>query len=272
MYWVRLLFSGFISLASVFPLSAEQFQLLVTVFDRKTGSPIQNLQENNFSVVDDTKVLQVVSAEYKSDPVDVVLLVDTSMLGGLVRPLLIPFVKGLGRDERMSIVEFHDSASLLQDFTNDRKILSSSLRGLSYANNPRILDALFATLDGDLGAASEYRRVIILLASGVEGHSKTPLLDVLSLARETGTSIYPVYVGSVEKRLFKHLADQTGGAHFRVRLKKEDPETLAKNVYSLLRSYYVLNLTGSYTLGGQLTVKVKGDSKPRLRVSTFIHM
>ncbi len=261
------LIAGVVLLSGLFAsiAAAQQIQLLVTVFDEKTGQPIENLAAGNFSVIDDKTPLRVIAAEYKKTLLDVMLLVDTSALGEVVRPLSAAFVEALGPDEQMAIVGFHDSADLLQDFTNSKQTLMGSLRGVRFGNNPRILDALFAGLDGGFGVSSAARRVIVLLAAGVEGRSKVPLADVLRLAKDKRASIYPVYVEGVERRLFRRLARRTGGAHFRARPRKQDPKDLAATVYSVLRGHYVLELTGVYTLGDRMEIKIQGLPKSDLK-------
>ena len=254
---------GVVLILRVFAQSAwaQQAELLVTVFDEKTGEPIENLQAGNFSVIDDKTPLRVVNAEYKKTLLDVMMLVDTSALGQVVRPLSAAFIEALEPDEQMAIVGFHDSADLLQDFTNSKQTLMGSLRGVRYGNNPRILDALFAALDGGFAVSSAARRVIVLLAAGVEGRSKVPLADVLRLAREKRASIYPVYASGADRGLFRRLARRTGGAHFRARPRKQDPKDLARAVYAVLRGHYVLELTGIYTLGDRMEIKIQGLPK-----------
>ena len=252
-----LVFLGFLAPS----VSAQQAQLLVTVFDEKTGRPIEDLQAANFSVIDDKTPLRVVGAEYKKTPLDVMMLVDTSALGEVVRPLSAAFIEGLEPDEQMAIVGFHDSADLLQDFTNSKQTLMGSLRGVRYGNNPRILDALFAALDGGFAVSSAARRVIVLLTAGVEGRSKVPLADVLRLAKDKRASIYPVYASGVDRGLFRRLARRTGGAHFRARPRKQNPKDLSEIVYSVLRGHYVLELAGVYTLGDRMEIKIQGMPK-----------
>ena len=246
--------------------SAQQAQLLVTVFDEKTGHPIEYLQAGNFSVVDDKTPLRVVGADYRKTLLDIMLVVDTSALGEIVRPLSAAFVEARDRDEPMAVVGFHDSADLLQDFTNSQKALKNSLRGIRYRNNPRILDALFAVLDGGFDVSSAARRVIVLLAAGVEGRSRVPMSEVLRLAREKRSSIFPVYVKGLERGLFRRLAQRTGGAHFQARPRKQTPEDLAKTVYSVLRGHYVLELAGVYTLGDRMEIKVQGLPKTNAKL------
>ena len=75
---------------------AYVLKLIVTVIDEKTGRPIENLQVSNFSVMDDKTPLRVVSAQYQKHLLDVMVLLDTSALGEVVRPLGAAFIDRLG--------------------------------------------------------------------------------------------------------------------------------------------------------------------------------
>ena len=250
---------------SVFPALAQQVKLLVTVVDEKTGQPIDNLQASNFLVVDDKKPLQVVSAEYQKHLLDVMVLLDTSALGEAVRPLGASFIDGLGEKEQMAIVSYHDSAELLQDFTDSKELLRNSLRQLRYGNNPRALDGLFAALDSGFDVSSAGRRVIVVLTAGVEGRSHVALGEVLRLAREKRVSIYPVYASGADRALFRRLAQRTGGADFGERRLKLKPKEMAEVVYSVLRGSYALELSGVYTLGERLEISIQGLAKSKVK-------
>ena len=250
---------------SVFPALAQQVKLLVTVVDEKTGHPIDNLQASNFLILDDKKPLQVVSAEYQKHLLDVMVLLDTSALGEAVRPLGASFVDGLGEKEQMAIVAYHDSAELLQDFTDSKELLRNSLRQLRYGNNPRALDGLFAALDSGFDVSSAGRRVIVVLTAGVEGRSHVALGEVLRLAREKRVSIYPVYASGADRALFRRLAQRTGGADFGERRLKLKPKEMAEVVYSVLRGSYTLELSGVYTLGERLEISIQGLAKSKVK-------
>ena len=250
---------------SVFPALAQQVKLLVTVVDEKTGHPIDNLQASNFLILDDKKPLQVVSAECQKHLLDVMVLLDTSALGEAVRPLGASFVDGLGEKEQMAIVAYHDSAELLQDFTDSKELLRNSLRQLRYGNNPRALDGLFAALDSGFDVSSAGRRVIVVLTAGVEGRSHVALGEVLRLAREKRVSIYPVYASGADRALFRRLAQRTGGADFGERRLKLKPKEMAEVVYSVLRGSYTLELSGVYTLGERLEISIQGLAKSKVK-------
>jgi len=251
--------------ASAFPAPAQEVKLVVTVIDEKTGRPIKNLQASNFSVMDDKTPLRVAGAQYQKHLLDVMVLLDTSALGEVVRPLGAAFIDRLGEKEQMAIVAYHDSADLLQDFTSSKELLRNSLRGLRYGNNPRALDGLFAALDGGFDVSSAGRRVIVLLTAGVEGHSRVALGEVLELAREKRVSIYPVYVSGVDRGLFRRLAQRTGGADFGAKRLKLKPKELSEVAYSVLRGSYTLELSGVYTLGDRLEIKIQGLPKSKIK-------
>jgi len=246
-------------------LAAQSVKLIATVFDEKTGKPVEDLKAGNFSVLDGTQPLRVVSAEYKDSLLDVMVLIDSSLIGEMVAPMGTAFVAGLGEKEQMAIVAFDSSAELIQDFTSSKQLLRQSLARIRYGNNPRILDALYATLDGGF-QNTVARRVIVILSAGAEGDSRTRLNEVLTLARRRSVSIFPVFVVGADKSLFRKLAENTGGAYFGAKKLKLNPKELSEVVYSVLRKYYLLELSGAYTLGPDVNVEIVGLPKSKMRV------
>jgi hypothetical protein len=241
-------------------LPAQQAKLLVTVFNQKTGEPLTGLKAENFVVTDDKTPLTVVSATYQTGPLDIMLLVDTSLVGEMVRPLGMAFIAALEEKDQMAIVSYHSSADLIQDFTSSKQSLQGALAKVEYGNNPRVLDALFATLDGGFETSSA-RRTVILLSAGVEGNSRVPEGEVHRLTRAKRVSLYPVFVIGAERGMFERLADQSGGAFFAARKLKLDPRPLAARVYSVARGQYDVEVSGVYTLGNRVEVTIQGLPK-----------
>jgi hypothetical protein len=241
-------------------LPAQQAKLLVSVFNEKTGEPLTNLTAANFLVSDDKTPLKVVKAEYQTGTLDIMLLVDTSLVGEMVRPLGAAFIAALEEKDQMAIVSYHSSADLIQDFTSSKQLLQGALAQVEYGNNPRVLDALFATLDGGF-ENSTTRRAVILLSAGVEGNSRVPEAEIHRLTRARRASIYPVFVIGAERGMFQRLADQSGGAYFAARKLKLDPRPLAARVYSVARGQYEIEVSGVYTLGNRVEITVQGLPK-----------
>jgi hypothetical protein len=241
-------------------LAAQQATLLVRVFNEKTGEPLTNLTAANFVVADDKTPLTVESAAYKTSTLDIMLLVDTSLVGEMVRPLGAAFIAALEEKDQMAVVSYHSSADLMQDFTSSKQLLLGALSQVEYGNSPRVLDALFATLDGGF-ERSTARRAIILLSAGVEGNSRVPEAEIHRLTRARRASIYPVFVMGVERGMFRRLAEQSGGAYFAARKLKLDPRPLAQRVYSAARGQFEVVVSGVYSLGSRVEVNVIGLPK-----------
>src|SRR5258708_35529996 len=172
--------------------------------------------------------------------VDVVLLLDTSLVGPGVQPVAEDLIAQLQPKEQMAVVAFHSSADLIQDFTSSKELLSRAVRQVKYGNTPRVLDALYATVDGGF-QNSTFRRVILLATTGLEGSSRVRENEVVHLARRNGVSIFVAYVVGYEKSMFEMLARQTGGASFSLKdMRKTSVEPPGPPNFDVLRAHYTL--------------------------------
>ncbi len=243
------------------PLPAAT-KVLVTVIEQKSGRPVTGLQAGDFTVLDDKMPRAVESAEFTRDTLDIMLLLDTSLAGPMVQPLAEGFIAQLQPKEQMAVVAFASAADLIQDFTASRELLLRSLGKVKYGNEPRVLDALYAAIDGGF-QSSTFRRVILLLTAGLEGNSRTSEREVVRLARRNQVSVYPVYAAGRERSLFELLARQTGGASFNVRdMQKTGGGRPGQRVFEVLRAHYTLTVaSGNLGLGEKLRVEVKRPDK-----------
>jgi len=257
---LRALASLHLLLGLLSPLAAST-KLLVTVVEQKSGRPVTDLKAEEFTVLDDKTPRAVESATYENSVLDVVLLLDTSLVGPMVQPMADNLIAQLQPKEQMAIVSFHSSADLIQDFTSSKELLRRAAGQVKYGNSPHVLDALFATIDGGFQNTT-FRRVVLLLTAGVEGNSRVTEKEVIHLARRNGVSIFVVYVVGYEKWMFETLARQTGGALFNLKdMKKSSAEMPGPRIFDVLRSHYTLTLTGNLTLGEKLKVEARRPEK-----------
>lgn len=246
-------------LAAILALAGAQAgtRLLVTVVDQRTGAPVTGLKASDFSVTDDGHPRRVEAAEAAAGPVDVMLLLDTSLLGAVVQPVAEGLVGGLQPKEQMAVVSFHAAADLMQDFTASPDLLLHAIGSVKFGNAPRVLDALYASLEEGF-KSSAYRRVLILMSSGVEGPSRMSEREVLRLARRNAVSLYPVFVLGQERPMFERLARATGGACFELRDKQRMGEgKTTSRIFEVIRSAYTLTVEGNLALGDRFRVEVK---------------
>lgn len=251
-----------LALAAVLALPARPAtKLLVTVVEQKSGKPVSDLKAEDFKVLDDRTPRRVEAAEFSQGQMDVMLLLDTSLLGEMVQPLADNLILQLQPKEQMAIVSFHSSADLVQDFTSSRELLRRSIAGIKYGNTPKVLDALYAAVDGGFQGSS-FRRVLVLVTTGVEGYSRVSEREVIRLAQRNGVSIYPAYMMGYERSMFESLARQTGGASFNVRdMRKSMDGPPGARIFEVMRSHYTLTLSGNLSLGDKLKIEVARPGK-----------
>src|SRR5260370_4682083 len=154
------------------PLCAST-KVMVTVVEQKSGRPVTGLKAEDFTVLDDKTPRQVESAEYTNAMLDVVLLLDTSLVGPMVEPVAEDLIAQLQPKEQMAVVSFHSSADLIQDFTSSQDLLRRAVRQVKYGNTPRVLDALYATVDGGF-PSSTFCPGILLATWRLEGYRPVP--------------------------------------------------------------------------------------------------
>jgi VWFA-related protein len=241
--------------------SGAATRLEVSVMDPKTGKVVTGITAADFTVMDDRTPRRVETAEFAVTPIDVMLLLDTSLMGEMVQPVADTLIAQLGEKEQMAIVSYHSSADLIQDFTSSQVLLKRAVAGVKYGNMPQVLDAIYAAINGGFDHAA-MRRVILVLTTGYEGDSRVDQRQVLRMARRNGVSISTVYVAGAERSMFEALGRQTGGACFNLRdLRKILKDAPGKPIFEVLRSRYTLTINGNLSLGEKLKVEVKRPGK-----------
>jgi VWFA-related protein len=249
---------AFLLLATALPGATR---LVVTVVEPKSGEPVKGLKAQDFAIFDDKKPLRVEDSEFAQSTIDVMLLLDTSLIGQMVQPVAEMLIGQLQPKEQMAVVAFHSSADLIQDFTSSRQLLSRAVSQVKYGNTPHVLDALYASIDGGFQGSS-FRRIILLVTAGAEGNSRVNEREVLKLARRNGVSIFPVYMRGYERSLFDLLARQTGGAYFNLRdMQKSGAKDVGVKIFEVLRAHYMVTVGGNLSVGEKLRVEVKRPEK-----------
>lgn len=242
--------------------ASAEIKVLSTVIEPKTGKRVTDIKEAEFAVTDGGTTIPVKSVATAIGLTDYLLLVDTSVIGHTVQPIASELIAQLQEKEQMAIIAYDSSASVIQDFTSNRDLLARAVTGLKFNDSPRVLDALYAALDGGF-SGSAFRKVVIVLSSGIEGPSRTHEREIVRKARENQVSIYPLFIPGNARGLFELLARQTGGAAFNLRdlSKAANGTGVAPVVFESLRSPYTLTLEGNLSLSEKAKIVIRGREK-----------
>jgi len=251
----------------VLPLSAST-ALLVTVVDKRSGAPLTGLQAADFTVRTGSVERRVEACQYLQEPLDVVLLIDASVVGEPAASLAPQLIRQLAQKEQMAIIAYDGSADLIQDFTSSLELLSKALSQIKFGNSPRMLDALYAAISEAFRPAT-FRRVLILLTSGIEGPSSVTEQEVIRAARRNRVSIYAIHVAGSSRAMLQRIAQATGGAALSLRDLGRNTPNPAARVFEVARGYYRLEIHGNLPLAEDLSVQLRRPDRDKYLVSVL---
>lgn len=205
-------------------------RLNVGVADRQ-GRPITNLTRENFSIYEDGVKQQISNFEPTVAPFSVVILLDMSgsTLGfrEVIRQSAARFIDALAPEDRVAVVEFYDKVNLLNDFTNNRKAIYSSI----FAANGRGKTQLYKALDFALGKLSKEgkrRKAVIVLTDGVDTSARDDDRNFLGKVKDgdVAGAIKPETSDALNRILSK--SDAQGATIYPLALPTGDPAKLAE--------------------------------------------
>ncbi|MCU0228259.1 MAG: hypothetical protein MUF01_11525 [Bryobacterales bacterium] len=240
--------------------SVAATRLLVTVVDQNTMAPVTDLKPSDLVVQDGKRVRAVESVSRVEGLLDLALLVDASVVGEMVQPAAANIVEQIGEKDQMSIVAFDSAATLVQDFTSSKRLLLGSLEQIKYGNAPRILDAVFATIDGAFSNTG-FRRIVILITAGLEAGSRTAESRVYRAASRNQVTVYSLFVGGW-RGMFRELAEKTGGAALNLQdMRKRTQRGPGELVFDLIRNQYSVTIEGDASLGEKARLQMRRPGK-----------
>ncbi|MDY7093722.1 MAG: VWA domain-containing protein [Acidobacteriota bacterium] len=172
-------------------ISVQLQQLYVTVtVDGERG---QDLQAEDFVVLDEDKPQTLVTFARGDIPFTAVVLLDSSssMAGGKLQSALQgarTFFDGMQRLDEGKLVVFSDRVLHSTPFTTFPEVLSAGLGRVRAEGGTALNDHLYVSLKQL--EQRQGRRVVVLLSDGVDSHSVLAMDDVLRLARRSQALIY----------------------------------------------------------------------------------
>jgi len=233
----------------------DEVNVLFIATDRH-GKFVRNLNEKDFTILDDHKPPQAVdSFRRETDlPLQLGLLVDTS---GSVRSRFdfeqeaaVSFLQGTLRPgfDKAFVMGFSSHSQVTQDFTDSAKLLATGVHGLRDGGGTALYDAVYRACRDKLAKEMSdrpVRKAIIIVSDGEDNQSEYSRAQAIEMAQRAEVIIYAISTddsGLVLRgdRVLEQLADATGGRAF-FPFKMKDIKSSFAAIEDELRSQYVVS-------------------------------
>jgi len=168
------------------------------VVRNEKGEIIMDLDQGDFRLFDNGIEQKVDHFDMGSDPLSIVLLVETStrvapMLPAIQKAGVIFTQNILGEFDEGAVIAFGSYVSRLQDFTGDRDQLDKVVKKLQDGGSQtKLYDAMAAAVRMLAGRPSDRRRVIVAITEAVDRGSEAKLGGVLQQAQLENITIFTV--------------------------------------------------------------------------------
>ncbi len=278
----------------VFRTQTQLVPLSVTVTDPDQQF-VRGLAAADFTILEDGVEQEVRFFEAADVPLDLIILIDTSssMLDkmSIVHAAAVGFFRTLRQGDRGAIVTFDDRVDIVQPLTSSLQELEEGVRRTQARGSTSLYDAIYISLR-EFGRAAQSdhqdvrRQAIVVLTDGEDTSSLLAFDEVLSLARKSGVSIYPISVESdyghirivtaAERRQsseakfsLRQIAQETGAQAF-FTTQMSDLKSIYTTIGEELSAQYSLAYTPSDTEkdGRFRRIVVRVADRPELRLRT----
>ncbi len=267
-------------------LELELQQLYVTVSQH--GRRVLDLDEDDFTVLDDGQSQKLVTFERGDVPLTALILVDASdsMRGERLAAAVAgaqAFIAGMADLDQAKLLLFADRVLHDSPFTNFAEVLATGLTSVEASGSTALNDHLYLALR--LLEPRQGRRLVILLSDGVDVASVLRMEEVLAALRRSQALVYWLRLGSGEatghisawrdveahRREFETLEAGVRESGGRVLVLQDIEETAAAftEILRELRDQYVLGYYPSDNRGDGAWHEVRVRVKRRgLKVRT----
>jgi VWFA-related protein len=244
--------------------------VITTVTDSQ-GRLVPNLEQDDFTILDNGKPVDVSFFQDDVQPFTVVVMLDysASMTANLDRLAAAAeqFLLRMLPADKGQVGAFSDKIQFSGEFTNNRDNLIFALKDLQFGNPTRLYDAIDESIEMLKDAAN--RKVVVVFTDGDDTASHVGMGHVLDRGRDEEIMIYAIgfeshyfngqrQVVSRPDRGLRRLSDETGGGYFELKKTDELAPTFTR-VAQELHSQYTIGFTPAMLDGKEhkLAVRMK---------------
>lgn len=215
---------------------------------------VTGLEKENFKIFEDKKEQEVVQFSSEDAPLSVGVIFDASGSMGhkleKSRLAVAQFFKTANPEDEFFLVQFNDSADLIQPFTRNLEDIQNRLTFTQSKGRTALLDAIYLGLH-EMKKGKNPRKALLIISDGGDNNSRYTETEIRNLVKEADVQIYAIGIyepiaarGRTPEEasgqgLLTEIAEQTGGRQYPVDNLNELPDIAAK-VGIELRNQYVL--------------------------------
>ncbi|MDX6269883.1 MAG: Ca-activated chloride channel [Acidobacteriota bacterium] len=267
--------------------------LNASVVERSTGRVITGLTQKDFKLEEDGVEQTIVHFETANAPFDLLLLIDlsgsTAKVTDIIRAATARFVSATRPQDRVAIIAFSGTTTLVSPFTANKAALTSAINSMqSPKGDTKLYDGINYALDYvDKESVTTRRKAIIVMSDGLDSNlpnvtgvgSTLSYKAIYSRAQEFDGMIYSIWTNTeyeahspldIQPETFDlaydqlyDLAEAGSGLFYEVE-KLEDLAGIYEKVISDLGTVYSLsfNPTNKGRDGRLRQVRVRLPNKP----------
>ena len=215
---------------------------------------VTGLDRENFKVFEDKKEQSVTQFSSEDAPLSVGVIFDCSgSMGSKLqksRLAVAQFFKTANPEDEFFLVQFNDSADLIQPFTRNLEEVQNRLTFTQPKGRTALLDAIYLGLH-EMKKGKNARKALLVISDGGDNNSRYTEPEIKNLVKEADVQIYAIGIyepiasrGRTTEEaqgqgLLTEIAEQTGGRQYPVDNLNELPDIAAK-IGVELRNQYVL--------------------------------
>ena len=215
---------------------------------------VTGLEKENFKLTEDKLPQDITQFSSEDAPLSVGVVFDCSGSMGhkldKSRQAVAQFFKLSNPEDEFFLVQFNDSASLIQPFTRNLEEIQNKLAFTQSKGRTALLDAVYMAMH-EMKKAKNPRKALLLISDGGDNSSRYSEAEIKALVKEADVQIYAIGIyesaGARNRTpeetsgpaLLTEIAEQTGGRQYQVDNLNELPDVAAK-IGVELRNQYIL--------------------------------
>ncbi|MBD0373403.1 MAG: VWA domain-containing protein [Pyrinomonadaceae bacterium] len=228
--------------------------LNVSVFSRDAKTPVGELQQKDFVVLENGEPEEISFFAAASAPFDLVLLIDLSGSTAdklkLIKKSAQRFVEAARPNDRIGIVTFTQTPQVVSPLTSDRAALIERIKKIEKPRGgTKFWDALNFVLKNVLGKDSR-RSAVIVMTDGVDNAlpdtggegSSISFKELLEAVRASDAIVLPIYLDTEREMIREGLATELTYLYAR----REIAQLAAESGSIVYRARKVEDLNGVY--------------------------